>query len=119
MRTDFSGVYSALLTPFDEKGKTKEKALRKLARFHVDKGLHGLYICGGSTGEGILMTTEERMLVAEIVKDEIKDEAILMCHIGGCANTNEGVKLAKHAAAIKIDALASIPPYIIPILLII
>ncbi|MEI7904126.1 MAG: dihydrodipicolinate synthase family protein [Candidatus Firestonebacteria bacterium] len=113
MRTDFSGVYSALLTPFDEKGKLMEKALRKMARWEVNKGLHGLYICG-STGEGIFMTTEERMRVAEIVKDEIKDDAIIMCHIGGCTNTNEGLKLAKHAAKIKVDALASIPPIYYP-----
>jgi len=109
MQKEFFGVYAALLTPFEEKGGVKEKGLRALSRFLVAKGLHGLYICG-STGEGIFMTTEERMRVAEIVKDEIGNKAKIICHIGGATNTNEAVKLARHAAKIKMDGLSSIPP---------
>jgi N-acetylneuraminate lyase len=60
------------------------------------------------------MTTEERKLVTEIVKDEVKDRARIICHVGGAVNTAEAVKLAKHAAKVKVDAIAAIPPFYYP-----
>ncbi len=108
MGDKFFGVYAAMLTLFNEKGEVCEKRIRKLVKFLIDKGISGLYICGG-TGEGLLMSVEEREHVAEIVKDEAGNKIKIIAHIG-TLNTRDAVQLAQHAESIKIDALSSIPP---------
>lgn len=109
MEKKFSGVFAALLTPFNEKGDVCEKRLRGLVRFLISKGINGLYICGG-TGEGPSMDVEERKQVAEIVKEEAGDKVCLIAHIGGALNTKNAIGLAKHSEKIKLDGVSSIPP---------
>ncbi|MFA5858377.1 MAG: dihydrodipicolinate synthase family protein [Elusimicrobiota bacterium] len=108
MENKMSGVYAAMLTLFNEDGEVCEKRIRKHVKFLISKGLHGLYICGG-TGEGLLMSVEERKRVAEIVKDEAGTKIKIIAHIG-TLNTRDAVALAQHAEDIKLDALSSIPP---------
>jgi N-acetylneuraminate lyase len=113
MKEAFSGVYAALLTPFDEKGRVSAKKLRALIRFEISKGLNGLYICG-STGEGINMNVDERKQVAEIVSEEARGKVKVIVHVGGSTNTANAVELVKHASRLKLDAVASIPPIYYP-----
>ena len=63
---NYKGVYSALMTPFKADGSVDYDALKRLADFCIDSGLSGLYV-GGSTGEGFLLTEEERMEVFRVV----------------------------------------------------
>jgi len=105
----FYGVYAALFTPFNRDGEVCKKRLKGLVRFLISKGIDGLYICGG-TGEGPSMNLEERMMVAEVVKEEAGGRASLIAHIGGCLNTKNAIELAKHSEKIKLDAISSIPP---------
>ncbi len=113
MKENFSGVYAALLTPFDERGRISEKKLRGLIRFEIGKGLNGLYICG-STGEGINMNVDERKEVAEIVTEEARGKVKVIVHVGGSTNTANAMELVKHASKLKLDAVASIPPIYYP-----
>jgi len=108
MKEKISGVFAALLTPFNEKGNVDEGRLKKLVKFLISKGVDGLYICGG-TGEGLLMSVEERKFVAEVVKETAEDKVKIISHIG-CLNTKDAVELAKHAEKIKLDGISSIPP---------
>lgn len=108
MKEKLSGVFAALLTPFNEKGNVDEGRLKKLVKFLMSKGVDGLYICGG-TGEGLLMNVEERKLVAEMVKEIVKNKVKVISHIG-CLNTKDSVELAKHAEKMKLDGVSSIPP---------
>jgi len=109
MKENFYGVYAALLTPFNEEGNVCEKRLRKVVKFLISKEIDGFYVCG-STGEGPLMNIEERKKVVEIVKEEVKNKAKIIVHIGGTSNTKNAVELAKHSEKIKVDAVSSIPP---------
>lgn len=109
MKNKFWGIYAAILTPFDEKGEVDEEKLRGLVDFLVSKGINGVYVCGG-TGEGFLMDVEERKAVAEIVKDEAKDKVNIIAHVGGSLNTKNALELARHAEAIKLDGVSSVPP---------
>jgi len=102
------GVFAALLTPFDEKGKVSRNMLKRHVKFLISKGIDGVYICG-STGEGLLMSVEERKFVAELVKETAGDKVKIISHIG-CLNTKDAIELAKHAEKIKLDGLSSIPP---------
>ena len=71
------------------------------------KGVKGVYICG-STGEGFLLSTNERKLVAEAVKEAAGDNFTVISHVG-CAGTKESIELAKHAESIGIDAVSAVP----------
>jgi len=108
MKEKISGVFPALLTPFNEKGNVDKKRLKKLVKFLISKRIDGLYICGG-TGEGLLMSVDERKFVAEAVKETAENKVKIISHIG-CLNTKDAVELAKHAEKIKLDGISSIPP---------
>ena len=53
------GVVNAILTPFKEDGKIDYPLLEKQTLFLVDGGLDGLFV-NGSTGEGLLLTIDEK-----------------------------------------------------------
>lgn len=64
----FHGVYTALVTPFDDRGAVDEKALQKLVEDQVAAGVHGL-VPMGTTGESPTLSHAEHMdLVAKVVK---------------------------------------------------
>ncbi|MCW4026479.1 MAG: dihydrodipicolinate synthase family protein, partial [Candidatus Bathyarchaeota archaeon] len=63
---DLQGIFPALITPFDREGKVILNDLRGVARFHIEKGVDGFFVCG-SAGEGPLMSISQRKLVAETV----------------------------------------------------
>ena len=103
----FKGVFVALNTIYDENDNININEIKKLVRIYEEKGVKGVYICG-STGEGFLMNAEERMKVAEAVKDACSDDFTTILHVG-CASTKESILLAKHAESIGIDALSAVP----------
>ena len=53
------GVIPAMISAFDEKENIDEKGMRECVQHLISKKVNGLYITG-STGESLLMTTEER-----------------------------------------------------------
>lgn len=104
----FSGIFPALLTPFDQNNKVNEQALEKLVKYNLEKGVKGFYV-SGSTAEAFLLSTDERRQILSVVKDAAPD-ATLIAHIGS-VNEAEATQLAKHASAIGYDAVSSVAPY--------
>ena len=64
----FKGVFVALNTIYDENDEINIEEIKKLVKVYESKGVKGVYVCG-STGEGFLLSTDERMKVAEAVKE--------------------------------------------------
>ena len=104
----FKGIFTALLTPFDENNKINEKALERLIKHNLGMGVKGFYVCG-STGEAFLLSTDERKQVMEIVKSCAPD-ATLIAHIGSI-NEAEAAELAAHAEKLNYDAISSVAPF--------
>jgi len=88
----FEGVFTALITPFDENDNINEDSLRRVIRYNLDNGVSGFYVCG-STGEWPLLTIDERKRILEIVKDEVGDKASIIVNIG-CISTRFSIDLA-------------------------
>jgi len=107
--TAFSGVYPAMVTPFDENEQIDEKRLRALVNFLIGRKVEGLYITG-STGESFLMSPEERKRVVEITVDETKGRLPIIAHIGAIG-THVSIDLARHAERTGVDAISSVPPF--------
>lgn len=103
----FKGVFVALNAIFDENDCVDLETTKKLVKIYREKGVKGVYVCG-STGEGFLLSTEERMQVTEAVKEAAGDDFTVIVHVG-CAGSKESIRLAKHAEKIGVDAISAVP----------
>ncbi len=109
MTKQLSGIIPPLTTPFTSHGEVYEEGLRHLVEFQIEKGSHGLFICG-TYGSGPLMTTAERKRVHEIVVDQAKGRIVVVAHVGA-ASTAEAAELARHAESVGIPYVSSISPF--------
>lgn len=105
----FSGVMSALVSCIDDQGNVKEDSMKRLMNWHMDAGLGGFYLCGG-TGEGPVLQMETRMRIAEVAKETARPGTKLIAHVGAIDLTT-AKKLARHAGEIGMDAISSVPPF--------
>ncbi|MBL8138984.1 MAG: 4-hydroxy-tetrahydrodipicolinate synthase [Acidobacteria bacterium] len=109
MRTRFTGVGTALITPFTATGAVDEAAVRRLARRQIDLGTHFLVPCG-TTGEVPTLTAAERRRIVEIVVDEAAGTTPVLAGAGGY-DTHEVAHAAKEMQAAGADGLLSVTPY--------
>jgi dihydrodipicolinate synthase/N-acetylneuraminate lyase len=105
------GAIAAAVTPLTEDGRAvDEAAFGPLVRFLVGGGVDGL-LAGGTTGEGILLSVDERRLVTERFLAERPDGFLIAVH-AGAQSTDDTVAIASHARDAGADAVAVIaPPY--------
>ncbi len=103
------GVNPAMLTPLDKNQEVNYKAVRKLCAFLVDKGVHGLFVCG-STGEGPLLSIEERKKVAETVIDEVGDKTRVVMHVGAIT-AQDTLELARHSVSLGVSGIGVVTPF--------
>ena len=106
--TKFEGIIPAFYACYDAEGKINPTAVRELTRYFIAKGVKGLYV-GGSSGECIYQSKEERKLVLENVMVEAKGKLTIIAHVA-CNNTADSMELAAHAESLGVDAIAAIPP---------
>ena len=104
----YEGIIPAFYACYDAEGKINPAAVRELTQYYIDKGVQGLYV-GGSSGECIYQSKEERKLVLEEVMKVAKGKLTIIAHIA-CNNTADSCELAAHAEGLGVDAIASIPP---------
>jgi len=109
MRTPFTGVGTALITPFTPDGSLDEAAVKRLARRQVDAGVHFLSPCG-TTGEAPTLTHREKLRVVELVLDEAKGKVPVLAGAGGY-DTREVIELARDMERVGADGLLSVTPY--------
>ena len=104
----YQGIFPAFYACYDSEGKVNPEAVRELTRWFIQKGVKGLYV-GGSSGECIYQSKEERKVVLENVMAEAKGKLTIIAHVA-CNNTADSQELAAHAESLGVDAIASIPP---------
>lgn len=102
----------AAATPLrDEGARLDPEAVAPMVAFLEGHGADGVFACG-TTGEGILLSTDERMRTAEGFRAAVRGQLIVHC---GAQTTAETVALASHAAEAGADAVAVIPPPYFPL----
>ena len=104
----YRGIIPAFYACYDAAGNMDPEAVGALTRWFIEKGVNGLYI-GGSSGECIYQSKEERKLVLERVMTEAKGKITVIAHVA-CNNTADSRELAAHAESLGVDAIAAIPP---------
>ena len=104
----YEGIIPAFYACYNADGGIDTEAVRALTRWFIEKGVQGVYV-GGSSGECIYQSKEERKLVLENVMAEAKGKLTVLAHIA-CNNTADSCELAAHAESLGVDAIAAIPP---------
>lgn len=102
-----TGILPALLTAFDDHG-VDTNATAKLVDTLMKAGVDGLYV-GGSSGEMVLQSTDERRALLECVMENVAGRGCVIAHVGALS-TADTVTLAKHAKAVGADAVSSVTP---------
>src|SRR5436309_635894 len=102
----------AAATPLTDGGAAlDEAAFWPYVSFLTDGGAHGVFACG-TTGEGVLLTLEERKRAAVLFRAALR--GILIVH-ADAQSTTDTVALAAHASEIGADGVAVIPPPYFPL----
>lgn len=104
----YSGVIPAFYACYDDQGTVSPQRVQELTRYLIEKGVNGLYV-GGSSGECIYQSVDERKTVLENVMAQAKGKIAVIAHVA-CNNTADSRILAAHAEGLGVDAIASIPP---------
>jgi 4-hydroxy-tetrahydrodipicolinate synthase len=102
-------LMTAMLTPFDAAGAVDLREARRLARFLIDEGNHGLVVCG-TTGEAPALEEHEQLALIEAVKDEVGDRAGVVAGTGSY-NTRHTARFTREAEAAGADAALVVVPY--------
>lgn len=105
------GALAATVTPLREGGEElDEQAFGPLVAFLADNGLDGIFALG-TTGEGLLLSVEERRRAATLFLEASAGRLAVVVHCGA-QTTADTVLLAEHAAAEGAAAVAAVaPPY--------
>ena len=109
MRTRFTGVGTALVTPFRKDGSVDEAAVKRLARRQIDGGVHFLVPCG-TTGESPTLSDEEKQRVCELVVEEANGAVPVLAGCGGY-DTREVIRAARELERVGVDGFLSVTPY--------
>jgi 4-hydroxy-tetrahydrodipicolinate synthase len=103
-------TFTMSITPFTADGAIDEPKLREHLRFLADGGV-GVYLCSQGSGEGDLMTHDERIRVYEIGVEELKGRTpVYAAGVGLAHSTDRIVRLAQAATAAGVDAVYVLGP---------
>jgi len=108
MKRKYNGIIPAFYACYDEQGNINPKAIELFINYLIERGVKGVYV-GGSSGECIYQSVEERKRVLECVMKYAKGKITVIAHVA-CNNTADSCELAAHAEDVGVDAIAAIPP---------
>lgn len=113
MRERWRGIYTILLTPFDEDQSLDEESLRREVDFVIAAGAHGI-VAPVNTSEFSLLSDEERRRLAEIVVAQARERVpVVIGTAAPAVGTAEA--LTRHARSIGAAGVIAMPPYVIPL----
>jgi 4-hydroxy-tetrahydrodipicolinate synthase len=109
MTVNFGTILTAMVTPFDERGRLDEDAAVTLMNHLAEHGSDGLVICG-TTGEAATLDDEEHLRMIELAATEMRDTCAIVAGVGS-NDTRHAVMLHERATALGADGLLSVNPY--------
>ena len=102
------GLIDAPFTPMLANGDINLEPIPAYAAMLAENGLKGVFI-NGSSGEGYMLTAEERMALAEKWIAAAPAGFKVIVHVGSCC-LRESAKLAAHAAGIGAWGIGAMAP---------
>ena len=112
-RTDWSGTFVPVVTPFTQSGELDEPSVRRILDLLIEEGVDGIVVAA-STGEWFALSNDERIRLFEIAADQVRGRATLLAGTSAIA-TRDAVVLTEAARVLGLDgALILPPPYVLP-----
>lgn len=102
------GLIDAPFTPFDAQGEVNLQPIPAYAAMLKKNGLKGVFI-NGSSGEGYMLTDEERMRLAEAWMAAAPEDFKVIVHVGSCC-LKSSKALAAHAQSIGAWGVGAMAP---------
>ncbi|MCV9900981.1 4-hydroxy-tetrahydrodipicolinate synthase [Exiguobacterium sp. N5] len=105
----FTGVATALATPFQENGQLNLEAWAALIEDQIQEGVMGLVI-GGTTGEGMTITDDEFETLLVRAVEVANGRAVIIAGTGS-NNTAVSIEKTKRAAELGAEMAMVVTPY--------
>ena len=103
------GVYTAIITPFNQDGSVDFKAFRKLVEYNIKGGVAGIVVCG-TTGESPTLSHKEKEKLVKVAIKKAKKRVAIIAGTGS-NNTSESIEASKKAQELGADAVMLVNPY--------
>ncbi|HTO03600.1 MAG TPA: dihydrodipicolinate synthase family protein [Opitutus sp.] len=104
----FRGLVAAPFTPFNENLSVNLDRIPSYANLLRDNGVIAAFICG-TTGEGLSLTTDERLRIAEKWMESADEKLRVIVHVGHNCMA-DAQRLTAHAGEIGASAIGAFAP---------
>jgi len=105
------GIIPALVTPLKNSEEVDLIGLKKLIRYQLDNGVHGIFV-SGSTGEFYALSLEEKQKLIETTMDVVNGKVPVYAGTNAIT-TKESIQLTKMAESCGVDAVSILTPMFI------
>jgi N-acetylneuraminate lyase len=113
LKRPFEGLIAAVHTPMKPDGELNTDLVPDVVEQLLAEGVDGFFVCG-STGEGISLSTDERISIVNAYVNAADGRVPVIAHVGH-NSLREACRLATAAAEARADAIAAVPPSYFPI----
>jgi 4-hydroxy-tetrahydrodipicolinate synthase len=104
----FDGILTAMVTPFDERGRVDEDAFVAMIHHLLENGSDGLVVAG-TTGEGATLSDDEKFRIWELAVGEANGAPVIAGT--GTYDTAHSVHLTEQATEAGVDGVLVVTPY--------
>lgn len=111
MNYTIKGLIAATYSAFNDDGSLNLAPIEKHAELLARNGVAGVFACG-STGEGVSMTTEERMQHVQRWCDVARNSLTVIAHVGH-TSIGDARALAAHAEKAGVHAIGTVAPSVL------
>jgi 4-hydroxy-tetrahydrodipicolinate synthase len=105
------GIYPIIATPFNDRGEIDETGMRRIIRYVLKAGVHGVAYPAVAS-EFYALRADERKHLTEVIMDEVNGKVPVVIGISS-PSAEIAVDLGKHAVASGADFLLLLPPYVV------
>jgi 4-hydroxy-tetrahydrodipicolinate synthase len=104
----FGGILTAMVTPFDSRGRVDEDAFANMVHHLLDNGSDGLVVAG-TTGEGATLSDDEKLRIWQLALEEAGDAPVIAGT--GTYDTAHSVHLTEKATEAGVAGVLVVTPY--------
>ena len=105
----FTGVATAIVTPFDKNGEIDFSSLEKIIKYNLDGGVSAIVVCG-TTGEASTLDYEERKRVIKFTLEKVSGAVPVIAGVGS-NNFASTIKMIDQTAPLGVDGFLIVTPY--------
>jgi N-acetylneuraminate lyase len=109
MITHLKGLIAAPHTPMFADGEVNLSMIERQAEHFIKNDVRAVYVCG-TTGEGMSLTIEERISIAQHWQDVAKSDIKVLVNVGHTC-LKDCRTLAVHAAKAGVYGISAMPPF--------